>query len=339
MTAVNTQKLDVFGVGNALVDIQAFVEEDFISKNSLQKSRMTLMDAQTQGGILHNLEHIPLQMRSGGSTANSLIAIAQSGGTGIFAGKVAKDPNGELYRQNMLDSKIEFNVVPISRENKPTGTCVVLTTPDAERTMCTNLGVSINLSASDIDAEEVKRCKYSYIEGYLWSGLHTKGACIQAMEDSRRQDVKVCFTLSDQFLVDQFADDFRQLVSNYCDVLFCNADEARSLCGIESLEESAIKIGDLVETAFITNSEAGCLVVKDQTITPVKGFPVKAIDTVGAGDTFAGGVLFGLSHGYDHIQAATWGNYLASHVVQIQGPRLEGSWADKVEQVVMLNQV
>ncbi|MGK7920050.1 MAG: adenosine kinase [Trichodesmium sp.] len=334
MTTVNSEKLDVFGVGNALVDILAFVEEDFITKNSLQKGGMTLMDAPQQGGILHNLEHKSLQMRSGGSAANSIIAIAQSGGTGIFVAKVASDPNGELYRQDMLNSKIEFNVAPTSTGDNPTGTCVVLTTPDAERTMCTNLGASVNLSASDIDAEQIRRCKYSYVEGYLWTGEDTKKACIQAMEDSKRQDVVVSFTFSDQFLVDLFADEFRNLLSNYCDVLFCNADEARNFCGIESLEESAAKIGELVGTAFITNGAEGCLVVKDRQIIPVPGFPVKAIDTVGAGDAFAGGVLFGLTHGYQPTQAARWGNYLASRVVEIQGPRLEGSWVDKVGEII-----
>ena len=334
MTAVNTQKLDVYGVGNALVDILGLVEEDFITKYSLQKGGMTLMDTQTQGGILAGLENISLKKRSGGSAANSMIAIAQSGGTGIFVGKVASDPNGELYRQDMLDFKIEFNVAPGPTADNPTGTCVVLTTPDTERTMCTNLGASINLSASDIDAEQIRRCKYSYVEGYLWTGDDTKQACIQAMEDSKREEVGVCFTFSDQFLVDMFADDFRQVLSNYCDVLFCNADEARSFCGIESLEECAVKIGELVETAFITNGKKGCLVVKDKQITPIPGFSVKAIDTVGAGDAFAGGVLYGLTHGYQPTQAALWGNYLASNVVQIQGPRLEGSWSDKVQQII-----
>ncbi|MGB3509206.1 MAG: adenosine kinase [Microcoleaceae cyanobacterium] len=333
-TAANTQKLDVFGVGNALVDILAFVEEDLITKHSLQKSGMTLMDAQRQGSILHDLEHTSLQMRSGGSAANSMIAIAQSGGTGIFVAKVASDPNGELYRQDMLESNIEFNAVPTSMENGPTGTCVVLTTPDAERTMCTNLGVSINLGADDIDVEQIRRCKYSYLEGYLWSAPDAKQACIQTMEESKRQGVEVCFTFSDQFLVDMFADDFRQLVSDYSNVLFCNADEVRSFCGIESLQECAVKIGNLVETAFITNGKEGCLVVDNQQITSVAGFPVKAIDTVGAGDAFAGGVLFGITHGFSPTQAARWGNYLASEVVQIQGPRLEGFWGNKIQQVI-----
>ncbi|MEB3341204.1 adenosine kinase [Okeania sp.] len=334
MTAVNTQKLDVYGVGNALVDILALVEEDFITKYSLQKSGMTLMDAPTQGGILAGLKNISLKKRSGGSAANSMIAIAQSGGTGIFVGKVASDTNGAIYRQDMLDLKIEFNVAAAPTADEPTGTCVVLTTPDAERTMCTNLGTSVNLSVSDIDPEEIKRCKYSYVEGYLWTGESTKQACIKAMEDSQRAGVKVCFTFSDQFLVDMFADDFRGVLSNYCDVVFCNADEARSFTGIDSLEKSAAKIGELVETAFITNGKDGCLVVHNKQIITVPGFPATAIDTVGAGDAFAGGTLYGLTHGYEPTKAALWGNYLASNVVQIQGPRLEGTWSDKVEQII-----
>ena len=334
MTAVNTQKLDVYGVGNALVDILALVEEDFITKFSLQKSGMTLMDAQKQGGILAGLKDISLKKRSGGSAANSMIALAQSGGTGIFVAKVASDPNGELYRQDMLNFKMDFNVPPAPTADNPTGTCVVLTTPDAERTMCTNLGVSVNLSVSDIDVEQIKRCKYSYVEGYLWTGDSTKEACKQAMQYSKDEKVKVCFTFSDQFLVDMFADEFRSLLLDYCNVLFCNADEARSFCKKDSLDESAKSIGELVETAFITNGKEGCLVVKDKQITSVPGFNATAIDTVGAGDAFAGGVLYGLTHGYEPAQAARWGNYLASNVVQIQGPRLEGSWADKVQQII-----
>ena len=334
MSATDNQKLDVYGVGNAIVDILAFVEEDFLGKHDLPKSGMTLMESPRQGKILSELEHLPLQMSSGGSAANSMIAIAQSGGTGIFVAKVAEDPNGELYRKDMRNSKIGFDVAPTSTANGPTGTCVVLTTPDAERTMCTNLGASVNLSADDIDPEQIKRCQYSYVEGYLWTGEDTKKACLKTMEESKRQGVKVSFTFSDQFLVNLFADDFKQVTKDYCDVLFCNAEEILSFYGSESLDDCVAKIGEIVDTAFVTNGKEGCLVVKNKEIVSVKGFPVKAIDTVGAGDSFAGGVLYGLTHGYSETDAAKWGNYLASNIVTIQGPRLEGVWSDKIEGVL-----
>lgn len=326
--------MDVFGVGNALVDILAFVEDEFITRHALNRGVMTLMEAEKQGGILHDLEHASLQMRSGGSAANAMIALVQSGGKAFYSGKVGVDTNGEFYRQDLLAAGIEFNVHPAPLSSGPTGTCLVLTTPDAERTMCTNLGVSIALAPTDIDVERLAQCKYSYIEGYLWDGATPRQASIEAMAQSKRLGVKVAFTFSDPFLVDRFTDDFRKVVSDYCDVVFCNADEVRRFFEWESLEDCARKMGELTDLAFITNGSQGCLVVENQQVSPVAGFPVQAIDTVGAGDAFAGGVLFGLTNSLSPTQAARWGNYFASQVVQVRGPRLEESLAHRVRDVI-----
>lgn len=318
-----SHQLDVFGVGNALVDVLAFVDDQFIAERSLERGVMTLVDAEAQGKILGGLQGDDLKLRSGGSAANTMIAIAQSGGTGFYTGKVAADTNGQFYAQDMKAAGIEFEVAPSPPENGPTGTCVVLTTPDAERTLCTNLGVSSTLAPSDIDVEKLKRCQYSYVEGYLWTGDDPRKASIETMEQSKRHGVKVSFTLSDPFLLHSFRDDFRQVVTDYCDVLFCNADEVRQFLDMEDLEACAQKVGEMVDLAFITDSRKGCLVVQDKQIITVEGFPVKPLDTVGAGDAFAGGALYGLTHGYSAPQAARWGNYLGSAIVQIQGPRLE----------------
>lgn len=324
--------VDVFGVGNALVDILALVQDDFIVSHELNRGAMTLVDDQRQGGLLQDLEGTDLQLRSGGSAANTMIAIAQSGGSGFYAGKVSGDSNGEFYRQDMVSAGIQFDVAPAS--SGQTGTCVVLTTPDAERTMCTNLGVSITLSAGDIDVEKLKGCKYSYVEGYLWDGPDPRAASVETMSQSKRHGVKVAYTFSDAFLVDRFADDFRKIVPEYCDVLFCNGDEVRRFCELESLEDCAAKMGELVDLVFITDGAQGCLVVENKQITTVAGFPVQAIDTVGAGDAFAGGVLFGLTHGYSAEKSARWGNYLGGQVVQRYGPRLEGSQANKLAEII-----
>ncbi|NEP59198.1 MAG: adenosine kinase [Symploca sp. SIO2G7] len=329
-----SRPIDVFGVGNAMVDILTFVEDDFIQEHTLNRGAMTLVDAQKQGQLLHKLEHHSLELSSGGSAANTMIALAQSGGNGFYSGKVAKDTNGEFYRQDLLEAGIQFDVHPAPESGTPTGTCLVLTTPDAERTMCTHLGVSTALAPTDIDVERLSRCKYSYIEGYLWDAPDPKQACVETMEQSKRNGVKVAFTFSDSFLVNRFTDDFHKLVSDYCDVLFCNADEVRHFCGLESLEESASKISKLVDLAFVTDGAAGCLVVENQQITKVPGFPVKALDTVGAGDAFAGGVLFGLTNGLNNQQAARWGNYLASCVVQVQGARLAQSMAGQIQEII-----
>ena len=330
----DSRSVDVFGVGNALVDILALVEDEFVLGHGLNRGGMTLMDSETQGGILHDLEHNSLQMRSGGSAANTMIGLAQSGGKAYYSGKVAKDTNGEFYRQDLLAAGIDFNVHPATESNGPTGTCVVLTTPDAERTMCTNLGVSTTLAATDIDVDRLSHCKYSYVEGYLWSAPEPRKASIETMEQSKRLGVKVAFTFSDGFLVAQFADDFHKIVSEYCDVIFCNADEVKSFFKEESLSECARKMSEISDLAFITNGDQGCMVVENKQIVDVAGFPVKAIDTVGAGDAFAGGVLFGLTNGLSATKAARWGNYLASMVVQIHGPRLEGSQAHLLSKVI-----
>lgn len=317
-----TKKYDVFGIGNAIVDILAFVPEEFIVKHSLAKGTMTLMDSKQQASILHDLEQSDLHLASGGSAANTMVAILQSGGNGIYSGKVAADPNGEFYRQDMAEVGIDFDVLPAPETGLPTGTCVVLTTPDAERTMCTHLGVSTSLAPSDVDLEAIKNSKISYVEGYLWDAENPRSACVETMEQSKANDVKVAFTFSDPFLVDRFPDDFKEITEKYCDVLFCNIDEAKMFCSAETMDECAEKLSVDVPLVFITNSEKGCVVVQEGKLTSVPAFPVKAIDTVGAGDAFAGGVLYGLTNGKDPCEAAKWGNYLASEVVKINGPRL-----------------
>ncbi|MFC1757991.1 adenosine kinase [Planctomycetota bacterium] len=328
------KKVDVFGVGNALVDILAMVDDDFLTKHKLDKGGMSLFDSVAQAALLHDLEGESLEMKSGGSAANTMIAIAQSGGSGFYTGKVTCDPNGEFYRQDMIESGIRFDVNAAPEASIPTGTSLILTTPDAERTMCTHLGVSVELPPSDINLDHLDQCKYCYVEGYLWDPELPRRTSIDVMEKAKQKGVKVSFTFSDPFLVGRYGDDFRRITSEYCDAVFCNADEARQFCETESLDEAAEKIGGMVELAFLTDGANGCRVVQSGKTTHVPGFKVKAIDTVGAGDAFAGGVLFGLTNGYTAEQAAKWGNYLASRVVTIHGARLEGSMKSELKEVL-----
>ncbi|MEM7315750.1 MAG: adenosine kinase [Planctomycetota bacterium] len=328
-------KLDVYGVGNALVDILAKVDDDFLAAHELTKGAMMLVDATRQAGLLNHLEQHQLSMRSGGSAANTMVALAQSGGTGTYAGKVAKDTNGEFYRQDMAESGIGFDVEMAPVAGLPTGTSLILTTPDAERTMCTNLGVSTTLTAADIDVDRMKTCKYSYIEGYLWDAEGPRAACVEAMEQSNKIGIKTSFTFSDSFLVDRFPDDFRRVAREYCDLVFCNADEAKQLWESDSLEECAKKFAEVVEMAFITDGSTGCVVVHEGNVATVEGFKADAVDTNGAGDSFAGGVLYGLTQGKSPLEAAKWGNYFASRIVQQFGPRLSESLANKVPEILV----
>jgi sugar/nucleoside kinase (ribokinase family) len=332
---MNQREIDVFGVGNAIVDTLAFVDADFIRERGYHPGVMTLVDADRQAELLLALKDHPLELRSGGSAANTMIGIVRSGGSGFYSGKVARDTNGEFYRMDLLKAGLHFDVHPIPDENHgPSGTCVVLTTPDAERTMFTHLGVSTMLGPDDIDEGRLKRCKYSYAEGYLWTGESTKAALHRSMELSKKNGVKVAFSFSDPWLVNLAKDEFRALASDFCDVIFCNAEEAKGFTDKPTVEEGADAIGSLVKTAFITNGSKGCIVVHEGLRTEVEGFKVNAVDTNGAGDAFAGGVLYGLTHGMSVGSAARWGNFLASRVVQVHGARIEESQREMVERII-----
>lgn len=314
--------LDVYAVGNALVDIPATVDDAFLERHGLAKGGMTLVETDRRGHLLDDLKRQTLHPKCGGSAANTAIAVAQSGGSGIFVGKVSADAHGALYGADMRASGLEYDARPTALADGPTGTSIILTTPDAERTMCTHLGVSVLLGADDIDPEAVARCRICYVEGYLWSGDATRAASLKALEAAGKSGAIRAFTFSDRFLVNLFAADFRGLLREHCDLMFCNADEARAFCGQDSLRDCAELFSSLVRRAFITDGKEGCLVVDEGKVVPVPGFAADAIDTVGAGDAFAGGVLYGLAHGFAPVKAARWGNYLASQVVQIRGPRL-----------------
>ena len=328
------KKLDVFGIGNAMVDILAFVSDETIAELGLEKGGMTLMDSAQQAKVLTLLEHQNLELASGGSAANTMVAIAQSGGNGLYCGKVAHDPHGEFYRQDMEKSGIQYPTPLAPEASHPTGTCVVLTTPDAERTMCTHLGISTSLDLPDLPLDRVADAKYLYVEGYLWDAPQPKQACRAAMQKAREQETKVAFTFSDPFVVERYRDEFKEMIPQYCDVLFCNADEAKSFCETDSLDRCAEMLAPLSGLTFITDGPNGCRVVSANGVEQVDGFPVNALDTVGAGDAFAGGVLYGLSHEMQPTEAARWGHYIASRVVQIVGPRLSESLQENLKEVL-----
>lgn len=327
------KKYDVFGVGNALVDILATVEDVALDELSQKKGGMALMDPEQQSTVLRYLEDHDLKLASGGSAANTLVAVAQSGGTGVYAGKVAHDTHGEFYKKDMEAAGVDFYVPLTPEAGLPTGTSVILTTPDTERTMCTHLGISSTLSEVDIDPEILGQSSICYVEGYLWTGDDSRAACIKAFEQSNKLGVKTAFTLSDMFLVDLFADDFRTVLKEHCDIVFCNADEAKHFFKKDDVAECARELGEMCPLAFVTNGGDGSFIIENGETTHVDGFAVKAVDTVGAGDSFAGGVLYGLTHGMSTIASAKWGNYFASRVVSRFGPRLEDPIADKVSEI------
>ncbi len=323
---------DVFGVGNALVDIIVFVEDHFLNEKQICKGVMTLVDETIQGSLLSELHDYKKTLRSGGSAANTMIALANSGGTGCYTGKVSHDTYGEFYKKDIEEAGIFFETTPDPTGH--TGTCIVLTTPDAERTMLTSLGISSTLSPSDIDEERLKKSQYVYVEGYLWDRESSKKASELTFRLAKEHGVKTSFTYSDPFCVHRTREEFLDLTKSWVDVVFCNLEEAYALTGKDSPESALEEISALAPLVFMTIGKEGAWVAYEQKKVRVPGFPVKPLDTTGAGDAFAAGVLYGLTHGYTPEKSARWGNYVASRIVQEIGPRLNVRLMGRQEEIL-----
>lgn len=312
-------KYDVYGVGNSLVDIQAHVSEKFLESLGYPKGGMTLVDEQTQASILDRLDGVPVTRCAGGSAANTIMGIADFGGIAAYAGKTADDEIGNFCLQDMRKLGVRIEVPSVKGQ---TGTCVILITDDAERTMLTNLGVSSQLNEADIEEDEIARSKYVYIEGYLFTGDSTKQAALKAIELAEKHNVKVAFTVSDPFLIDLFRDEFWTLIEEHVDLLFCNLEEARSLTGKEDSIDCAHEIHKHTDNVAMTLGADGSLIMHQGKAIPIEGVPTHAVDTTGAGDMYAAGLLYGITNGLNWNDSGHLASHAASRVVSQLGARL-----------------
>jgi sugar/nucleoside kinase (ribokinase family) len=311
---------DVLGIGNAIVDVMARIEDDFLVAEKLAKGTMHLIDA-PRADTLHKAIPAAIE-RSGGSAGNTAAGVASLGGSAAFIGKVANDPLGHLYRSDMHGSGVHFATAPLS-DGAPTARSVILITPDGERTMNTYLGACQMLGPEDIDETVVKAAAITYLEGYLWDPPQAKQAFRRAAEIAHAAGRKVSLTLSDAFCVDRYRAEFKELIrSRTIDILFANDLELKSLYTTSSLEAAvaAVRI-DCTLTAVTVGSE-GALVVTAEAVTAVPATPVDTVvDLTGAGDLFASGFLYGVARGMDLAASARLGTIAASEVIGHIGPR------------------
>jgi sugar/nucleoside kinase (ribokinase family) len=311
---------DVFGVGNALVDIQARVTDDVVEKLQFPKGIMTLVDEATQQRVLSALEGSPIHRCAGGSAANTTIGVADLGGKAAYAGKVANDFLGQFCLDDMRKMGVTIEVPPAQGN---TGTSVILITEDAQRTMLTNLAVSATLSEADIDEMEIRKARYVYVEGYLFAGETTRKAALRAIELAKANNVKVAFTISDPFLINNHRDEFWKLIEGPVDLLFCNLEEARSLTGLHDAIECAREIHRHAESVALTLGANGSILMRAGEAIPIEGVPVDAIDTTGAGDMYAAGLLYGITCGLTWKQAGHVASHAAARIVAQLGARLQ----------------
>ena len=313
-------KFDVFGVGNALVDIQAQVDDSTFTELGFEKGIMTLVDDAQQASVLGKISGRPLHRCAGGSAANTIVALAEFGGTASFVGKVGSDEVGSFFLQDMRDLGIAVDVVP---STDPTGTCAVLITDDAQRTMLTNLGASATLSEVDIDEAQIQDAKYVYIEGYLFTGEDTKAAAYRAIDLALANGTKIAFTASDPFLVNMIRDEIWELITGPVDLFFCNEEEAKSLTGESDPVACAAKIHQHAENVALTLGGNGSIVMHGGEAFPIEGVDTKAIDTTGAGDMYAGALLYGITNGMSWKMAGHLASHAAARVVSQLGARLD----------------
>ena len=311
---------DVFGVGNALVDIQARVEDSVLGDLNFDKGIMTLVDHDQQQRVLAALDGRPLHRCAGGSAANTIAAVADFGGKAAYVGKIGNDETGQFFLHDMRELGVTIDVQPAPQAS---GTCAVLITEDAQRTMLTNLGASATLTEDDIHESLIQNAKYVYIEGYLLTGETSKAAAYRAMDLAKKNGVKVAFTASDPFLVNMIREEIWDLITGPVDLFFCNEEEARSLTGEDDPIACGAMIHDHAENVALTLGAKGSIVMHGGEAFPVEGVDIDALDTTGAGDMYAGALLYGITNGMTWKQAGHVASHAAARIVGQLGARLD----------------
>ena len=323
---------DVYALGNAIVDTEISVDDDFLSANGLSKGTMTLVSEERQAALAHGLTGRPRHGAAGGSAANTAVGIMQLGGTAAFAGKIGRDEDGALYRRAMAEAGVAFEGDEAA--GSPTGSALILVTPDAERTMQTNLGASYHLAVADLDPGRIGRSQVLYVEGYLFASPLTEAVVRHAMDAAASARIRIALSLSDPSMVANFGDAIRHATRAKVDLLLCNEHEAAVYTGRERREESLAELAKDCPLVFMTVGADGSLIADGGAVTKVDGYDVPVVDTTGAGDMYAAGVLYGLTHGLTPAQSGMLGSFAAALVISQVGPRLAGPLPVPVERIL-----
>jgi len=323
-------KFDVAGIGNAIVDVIAEAKDDFLTANGIEKGAMTLIDAEGAEALYAKMP-AGIEM-SGGSCANTVAGIASLGGSACFFGKVRKDQLGDVFTHDIRALGVEFQTPPAS-SGPSTARCLIVVTPDAQRSMNTFLGACAGLGPDDIDTDLVSASAITYMEGYLWDPPHAKEAFLKASEAAHKAGRLVALTLSDSFCVDRFRDEFRNLAKEEVDLLFANEAEILSLYEVDVFDEALQRVREDCKFAALTRSEAGSVIVADGEVHVVDADKVsKVLDTTGAGDLYAAGFLFGLARGFDPVTCGRLGSMAAAEAISHFGARPQSSLKELAKQ-------
>lgn len=324
------KKYDVYGVGNALVDLVFEVDEKFLADHAVEKGLMTLVEEDRQNELISAIDIEDNMMKGGGSAANTVVAASQFGSKCYYSCKVSNDRFGQFFLKDLENNGVDTKLTKDSAPDGITGKCLVMTTPDAERTMNTFLGITSDFSVAEIDEEAIKQSSYVYSEGYLVPSPSGKEAMIKAMEVARANGVKTALSFSDPSMVKYFRNEMAEVVGDGVDLLFCNEEEAMLYTETDSVLEAREELKKIAQRFVITLGKNGAMIFDGDTFVDIESYAVEAIDSNGAGDMFAGAFLFGITHGHSYAEAGKIASLAASKVVSQFGPRLEWHQAKEI---------
>jgi sugar/nucleoside kinase (ribokinase family) len=313
-------KYDVFGIGSAIMDFLIQVHPNELLELDLKKGHFHLVDETKSKSVLDSIKKSEMKIAPGGSCANSLFGIAQLGGSVVFCGKVGKDEHGMIYEQQMVDCGVKSCIGKI--DTHKTGHAITFITPDTERTFVVHLGASIKLEKEDVFFDDLKQSKVLHVEGYQLEDPSLRSVALHAMEFAKKNNAKVSIDLADPGIVNRNKEDMIKLVKDYADIVFANEDEAKALTGKDAID-ALNEISTMAEIAIVKIGKKGSLIKKGSELYEIKPHTVKPLDTTGAGDMYAAGFLYGLTHDLNLQQSGDLGSYLAAKVVGQIGARLE----------------
>ncbi len=311
----------VFGVGNALVDMEFHVSDDALEKLQIEKGVMTLIEEDRHEFLTKELSSFSHKRSCGGSAANTIISVAQLGGDSFYSCKVADDELGEFYIHDLSECGVDSGTLKDRLEMGTTGKCIAMVTPDADRTLNTFLGITSNIGPSDVSTDAIVNSDYVYIEGYLVTGRSSLDAALTAAKTAREANIKTALTLSDPNMVTYFKHELVEIADNSLDLLFCNEQEAVLLVGVDDIAATIEPLKDLAKSIVITKGPEGAVIFNDGEIIEIAPNKVDATDTNGAGDMFAGAYLYAITQGMSCQTAGDLASYMSSKLVTEFGPR------------------
>ncbi|MQF98854.1 MAG: adenosine kinase [SAR202 cluster bacterium] len=310
---------DVVGIGNAMVDVLYQADEAFLIKHGLIKGSMRLVDYVQAEQIYSDMTST--EEMSGGSVGNTMAAIASLGGKCSYIGKISDDHSGEVFRSDMAALGVDFSVTS-ANTNSSTAICLVVITPDGQRTMATYLGACLDLTTEDINSDVIVNHKITYLEGYLWDTDNAKEAMIKAAKVARTAGCQVALSLSDSFCVERHRDSFRDLISEYVDILFGNEEEMTALYQEDSVDKAIDKGRNDASVLVTTLGNKGSVINASGTILNIEPCRTEdVVDTTGAGDLYAAGFLYGMTNGYDMRSSGMLGSMAAGEIIKQVGAR------------------